>query len=83
MLSSVALGQRIACGLHPRQAGDLAIPVEGCLQRVERRQRGVDDLLADPVAGNQGGGDARIGNNLCHGGSPWFGTVIRRHVFLS
>jgi hypothetical protein len=51
-------GQRVAGLLHAGQARDLAVPLEGGAERVEREQRGVDDLGTDAVAGNQRGGNA-------------------------
>jgi acyl-CoA hydrolase len=50
--------QGVAGGLHALQAGDLAVPLERGFQRLQHRQRGVDDLGADAVAGDQRGGNA-------------------------
>jgi hypothetical protein len=72
MLSSVA------CGLHPAEAGDLAVPVERRAQRVQRRQRGVHDLFTDPVTGNERGGDAGLRGRLRHDKNPCLNAVDRR-----
>ena len=50
--------QRIARGLDACQPRRLPVPLEGRAERIERSQRGVDDLGADAVAGNQRGGNA-------------------------
>jgi hypothetical protein len=56
------VGQRVAGGLDAGQAGDLRVPFERRSQCVEHGQGGVDDLGADAVAGDEGGG-----NSLGHG----------------
>jgi len=56
------LGQRIARRGDAFEAGDLAVPLKGRAQRVQRGQRGVDDLRADAIPRDQGGG-----NGLAHG----------------
>jgi hypothetical protein len=70
--------QRVAGGLDAAEAGDLAVPVERRLQRIERGQGGVDDLFADPVTGDERGGNAGGGSRLGHGRIPCLGAVNRR-----
>ena len=74
------LRQRVAGRVHAGQAGHLRVPVERCTECVEHGQRGIDDLGADAVAGDQGGGDAlRHGAGLArvgsaeHSGRGWLG----------
>jgi hypothetical protein len=54
--------QRVARLLHAGEAGDLALPFEGRAQGVESGERGVDDLGADAVPGDQS-----CGNDSGHG----------------
>jgi uncharacterized protein len=47
----------VSRGLHAFQAGNLAIPLERRPERIEGRKRGIHDLVADPVSGDQRGGN--------------------------
>ena len=57
MLSSVACGSGSPAALQAAKAGGLDVPVELDLERIERGERCVDDLLADPVSRDQRRGD--------------------------
>ena len=63
MLAMVRVGSGSPAGLHTLKARDLAVPLEGRAERIERRQDAVDDFGSDAVSGNESGG-----NLLCHRG---------------
>ena len=65
--------QRIAHPRHALEPGDLPIPFERSAERIERGESRIDDLRADAVAGNQGGG-----NGFFH--RSWLFKGMRRRL---
>ena len=75
------LGQRVARGLARRPGRRSGGPSRRARSSASSAASVASTISAPiPSPGIRVAGMRALDSNLCHGGSPWFGTVIRRHA---